>query len=184
MSWARDSYQSAMLEKVGPYLIEKFGSVETCLSVSLVVQNALRTLGVEAQARTCEVLFCNQKYRRHLDEVGLAEIEKLVQTQSLPPDEWCIGIGVDVPGDANPLHAIVYLPEFDEIIDLTAHQASRPERQLVIPPFWIGTDDVPSFLLRLEFKDLKANPKILDMSEKEQLQLLADTVHLLMGGEI
>ncbi len=137
----KDVVQKTIMEDIAPFLIDKYG-IQACLSCSLITANALTHYGIPAEPRICRVTFANEEWVKWVNEHGLDEWVNILNKGEAPDELWTIGIGYEgsketAPDEGEAFHAVVFLPVDDEIVDMTAGQASRPEKNLIIEPYWI-----------------------------------------------
>lgn len=132
-------------------LVARIGQVDCCFTVSHLVAFALSKMGIEAHPVNCEVIFTNKEMRAYSPTVMKPKMTKkeLDAFFTNAPDEaWSVGIGCDggtkkvkdgkVKEDKNArsLHTVIWLPDTCEIIDLTAFQGTRNDKNLWIHPYW------------------------------------------------
>lgn len=159
-----------MLGEASKYLCEEFG-VQACLTVSTAAALALKDHGVNAVARTCQITFANQKWVDAYNERGVEWMKERVKDGTLGDDCWSVGIGYPEPDDQYPLHAVIHLPDTNEIIDLTAHQADRPNHNLRVEPLWMKLDELKMPVIHFRFVDQMADPAWKKLKRKDQLRI-------------
>jgi len=135
---SKDRILHILTENVYPYLTARLG-VTTCLSMSMIVGQVLwDELSIHNGVVTAVVTYGNQEFRTAVRVIGWDELNRSIQANGWPTSTmWSVGLGAPRPGVKNPLHAVIYLPDTNEIIDMGAPQAHRPLKDILIPgPIW------------------------------------------------
>ena len=136
---------------LGLNLAGRIGQVDCCFTVSHLVSFALRKMGITAHPVNCEVIFTNKDMRAYSPTVLKPKMTKKELDAffiNAPDEAWSVGIGCDggtkkvkdgkvkEDKDAPSLHTVIWLPDTCEIIDLTAFQGTRNDKNLWIHPYW------------------------------------------------
>jgi hypothetical protein len=142
---------------LGLELVARLGQVDCCFTVSHLVAFALSKMGIEAHPVNCEVIFTNKEMRDYSPTTRQFKDKKEIDKfwKEAPDNAWSVGIGVDggtrkvgTDGkvtenkEAHSLHTVIWLPETCEIIDLTAFQGTRNDKNLWIHPYWTSIFDL------------------------------------------
>ena len=148
MSNKAEKEMQHLIERGRPLILE-IASARSCISSTRLAVEYLRGRNIKAEPLTV---------RAHV--LSPAMVEKINQYGGLPEDKatidrwyeesdqvWGIGLGMsEIPAEAGnwPGH-LVALVENKYLLDLSIDQASRPERGLLLEPFFI---EVPSDFLQ------------------------------------
>lgn len=178
MKCDREKLRKILLSRVAPYMIRELDA-QACLSISTLVAEVLREFGLKAEARTCQVTFANEQFieRYRRDPAGL---QADLAEKKLPGDVWSVGIGYDAPGDVHPLHAVVFLPDEEAIVDLTAGQANRPEKKLFVGPYWADPQNPEPTMLHFKFVEQRSDP-ILKKLSPDAVESMKATLRTMIG---
>jgi hypothetical protein len=89
------------------------------------------------------------------------------------PDEedrgYIISIGVSKNNSPVDFHVVLYFPQDNSILDLTACQASRPQHKVIVKNYWETLDNLPKNMefyfstepLLLKYGQIVAHPNLL-----------------------
>jgi hypothetical protein len=138
-----------LLDEVANYLYKQMGGKEICVSASWLVSMALNLYGVRCYMRCCKIMFGN---RIAFDLVKEAGEWLPLSDKGKYPNAWTIGLGFGRKySELVPIHAVIYFPKDNSIMDLTACQISRPEKNLPIENYWVKLDELDYPFMFFEF---------------------------------
>jgi len=153
---------------------------DSCVVMSRLAVEVLRTFGVAADACSAEVIIANGKFAQLLGAGRIQMGEKLPQWAI---DEGAWGIGLGYRPKPHEIGHVVCLAG-DLILDLSLDQASRPQHTIELEPsvfcrgdtsikepsvFFVG-DVVVSYQLRPARKQFKRSPDWRDFHQRYRKQ--------------
>ncbi len=147
-----DPMELRRLSKYSDAVIEK----SICMSLSWLVAKILQEYTLPCIARRCVVLFMNDHAVKILREEGIESVEKALTTDDRR-NTWTVGLGYkDNHYDGENLHAVIQFAD-KSVLDMTASQASRPQRDMEIKNYWTegGNDGsiFPDCIYHFEFTE-------------------------------
>lgn len=134
------------LLEIAPYLMEILGNQGVCESISWIVSTCLRMYGINCYPVRVVVTFGNP-YAKSIVEregiIGLMKNDKKI---------WTIGLGVVPPGKnpADYFHTVIFFEDDESFLDLTACQASRPKKKMVVENYWCRKNMLPPSVIHFE----------------------------------
>lgn len=137
----------ALVARARPVIRAEF-QADSCIATTRVGLDVLRYFGIPAQEYPLLVAIFNPEAVQLLAD-GLPMEELAARTQAIGPEEpsgpWSVGLGMSpVPGGrANGWsgHLVIGSPALGIVADLSADQASRPHKQIVLEPYWASIGD-------------------------------------------
>ena len=98
-----------------------------CLTVTRVGMEVLAYFGIESKPLVTSALSANAAWCEWQRQLQAGEA-----SEEMPEEAWSVGVGL-APGEGRGINAHVVLLVGEEMIDLDAAQASRPERGMKVP---------------------------------------------------
>lgn len=166
----RNRLRKLLLRTVPDYLVAQLGSNQCCMSASWLVAQLLNAYGIACRARRVSVMFTNKrgvalrkKFFRKMQQIRdsgktLTEDQEktlfhsFFQRLKTDPQVWIVRLAVQQDDEMVDDHAVIEFAD-GSILDMTADQASRPEKHLVGRRFWVPKGKLPSFVFYFEFAD-------------------------------
>lgn len=144
-----------LLHDIPDFVVQTLQAMDCCMSLSWMVSEALNAYGVKCKPMRVKCTFVNQYGLDYLRKHGVQEFWKEHQRtrNDAKKEIWTVGLGYEVKGEEDPLHAVVVF-EGGSVLDMTADQASRPNHEMVVKRYW-ATDKLPPNILDFQFTKVK-----------------------------
>lgn len=130
-----------------------------CMSISSVVAEVLNVYGIKCRPYKVAVAFCNPPAMKIINEQSVKALADIMTERKISKNSWSegdpytVGLGVADPKIdyverpyLAPLHAVIGFHQDQSILDMTAIQATRPEKGMIITNYWSSMNSLPSFV--------------------------------------
>jgi len=132
------------LEHVRPIMLTRLNEF-SCVAGARILIDTLSYFGYYSEPRAVTSFVLNNDAR--LMAEGGATLED-IYNEALKYEvadvggPWTMGLGVDDGDPQGAGHVVVYLPEFNAFMDITADQINRPQKHLVFKPMLLDGDPI------------------------------------------
>lgn len=140
-----EEFLARVATETRPRILEHF-SPDSCIATTRILIDILTYFGIPTQPLPVEVTIFNEQARTLLETHGLDAVAEAVYAREPgePGGPWTLGLGITrTPTDVG--HLVVALPHHGYLLDGSLDQASRPHKNITLPPLPIRILD-PAFL--------------------------------------
>ena len=131
-----------------------------CMSISSVVAEVLNVYGIRCRPYRVAAIFCNPPAKKIFDEQSIEGLIAIMNERKISKHSWnkgdpyTVGLGFADPkidyGERPylaPLHAVIGFHQDQSILDMTAEQGARPEKEVIVSNYWSRLSNLPSFIM-------------------------------------